>query len=126
MCGKNGQLRCKLDKTTRNGCKYCRYKRCRDNAGMVDKWVLSAYTTTVKNKSNCDNTKITREERSKNKLAGKKTVPSTERESEMEIDPQFSAEFLEKMNTKYRKSFLRNSAVMYLVFVKSCSFTNQH
>ena len=91
---------------------------------MVDKWVLSAYTTTVKNKSNCDNTKTTRVERSKNKLAGKKNVPSTERESEMEIDPQFSAEFLEKMNTKYRKSFLRNSAVIYLVFVKSWSFTN--
>ena len=59
-----------------------------------------------------ENTKLTREERLKNKLAGKKTVPSTERESEMEIDPQFSAKVLEDMSTKCRESFLRNSTVI--------------
>ena len=113
MCGKIGQLRCKPNKITRNGCKYCRYKRCRDNAGMVDKWVLSAYTTTNQNDRNYDDYKIKGEERMKNKLTTKKTIPTMETEIEMEINSQINAKFLENMSTKYKKSFLHNSEVIY-------------
>ena len=27
----------------RTQCKFCRFRRCRELAGMVDKWVISAY-----------------------------------------------------------------------------------
>ena len=94
MCGENGQLSCKPDIITRNGCKYCRYKRCRDNAGMVDKWVLSAYTATVQNKKHYENIKVKKEERLKCKLATNKTVPTMEMEIENEIDPQIDLKFL--------------------------------
>ena len=112
MCGKNGQLRCKPNKITRNGCKYCRYKRCRDNAGMVENWVLSAHTTEIQNEKNCQINKFKREERLKYALASKKTVPSTETESNMEIDPQVNAESFKGMSTKYRKSSLNNPTVI--------------
>ena len=28
----------------KNGCKYCRFMKCRESAGMVDEWVVSAYS----------------------------------------------------------------------------------
>ena len=116
MCGENGQLSCKPDIITRNGCKYCRYKRCRDNAGMVDKWVLSAYTATVQNKKHCEDIKVKKEGRLNCKLATNKTVPTIEMEIENEIDPQIDLKFLETMSTKYKKSFLHNSEVINWVF----------
>ena len=123
MCGESGQLRCKPNKITRNGCKYCRYKRCKDNAGMVDKWVLCAYRTTVQNEENYDDFKMKREERLKNKLASQKSVQSMETETETEIDHRLNEEFLESMSIKYRKSFLHNPEVIYYVLIKHYSFT---
>ena len=111
MCGKTGHLRCKPNKITRNGCKYCRYKRCREDAGLVDKWVLSAYTPTVQNKKNDNDRKSSKKGRCENKLVRKDTSTS------MEIDNSettVGSEFLENMRKKYRKSFLHNPEVIYL------------
>ena len=37
---------CEMNKLTRNNCKMCRYTKC-TSAGMVMKWVISAYTPRV-------------------------------------------------------------------------------
>ena len=124
MCGKTGLLRCKPNRIARTGCKYCRYKRCRDNAGMVDKWVLSAFTRPVPKEENYDDNKSKREERLKNKLLRKKTLPSMEVEIDVEIDPRINADFVETMSAKYRKSFLHNPAVIYMVLETDYQFTN--
>jgi len=46
-CFEKSRLICKITPSTRKSCKYCRYKRCQKNAGMVKNWVLSAYKLTV-------------------------------------------------------------------------------
>ena len=109
MCGKTGHLRCKPNKITRNGCKYCRYKRCRESAGLVDKWVLSAYTPTVQNKKNYNDDKSSKKGRSEDKFARKETSTSMELE---DSDPTINSDFLENMSKKYRKSFLHNPEVI--------------
>ena len=112
MCSKTGNLGCQPNKITRNGCKYCRYKRCREDAGLVDKWVLSAYTPSVQNEKNYEDIKSRKKGRCENKMAQKETTTSIEKE---DSDPTINPEFLENMSKKYRKSFLHNPEVIYFL-----------
>ena len=91
---------------------------------MVDKWVLSAFRRTVPNEESYDDNKTKREERLKNKILRKKAVPSMETEINIEIDPKIDADFVETMSAKYRKSFLHNPAVIYMVLETYYQFTN--
>ena len=44
-CFEKDQFSCdEYGKNGKNGCKYCRFMKCRESAGMVDKWVKSAYS----------------------------------------------------------------------------------
>ena len=45
-CIVEDRAQCEMNKLTRNNCKMCRYTKCK-SAGMVMKWVLSAYTPKV-------------------------------------------------------------------------------
>ena len=45
-CIVGDRAQCEMNKLTRNNCKMCRYTKCK-SAGMVMKWVLSAYTPKV-------------------------------------------------------------------------------
>ena len=45
-------------------------------------------------------------------------------EIDIEIDPRINADFVETMSTKYRKSFLHNPAVIYMVLYTDYQFTN--
>ena len=47
-CWKNKTPICDINKLTRNNCKYCRYEKCMDLAGMNTQYVISAYIPKVK------------------------------------------------------------------------------
>ena len=46
-CIQKQEAICLINKVTRNFCKYCRYLRCQDLAGMSKAWVVSAHMPTV-------------------------------------------------------------------------------
>merc|ERR1712179_142734 len=54
-CFENSRIICKISPSTRKSCKYCRYKRCQKNAGMVKNWVLSAFKLTVEKENTFPN-----------------------------------------------------------------------
>ena len=46
-CWKKEHPTCEINKETRNNCKYCRYEKCLNLAGMNCKWVISAHILKV-------------------------------------------------------------------------------
>ena len=55
-CIVGDRVQCEMNKLTRNNCKLCRYTKCK-SAGMVMKWVLSAYTPRVEKQRSSKPTK---------------------------------------------------------------------
>ena len=51
-CSEKEQPTCDVNKLTRNNCKYCRYEKCKDLAGMNSQWVISAHIPKVKRNPN--------------------------------------------------------------------------
>ena len=51
-CWNKEQPICDVNKLTRNNCKYCRYEKCMNMAGMKKQWVISAYIPKVKRNPN--------------------------------------------------------------------------
>ena len=47
------QAICLINKVTRNFCKYCRYLRCQNLAGMSQAWVVSAHMPKVEKNPKC-------------------------------------------------------------------------
>ena len=46
-CKTKKEVRCLINKITRNFCKYCRLTRCLTLGGMAKKWVISQYIPNV-------------------------------------------------------------------------------
>ena len=49
-CWKKEEPICDVNKLTRNNCKYCRYEKCMNRAGMNSQWVISAHIPKVERK----------------------------------------------------------------------------
>ena len=56
-CFGKKEVICTINKDNRNLCKYCRYMKCKNSAGMVEKWVLSAYMPEAEKKKIISKTK---------------------------------------------------------------------
>ena len=54
-CWKKDQPTCEVNKQTRNNCKYCRYEKCINLAGMQSQWVISAHIPKVERKPSKQN-----------------------------------------------------------------------
>ena len=55
-CIVGDRAQCKMNKLTRNNCKMCRFTKCK-SAGMVNEWVVSAYTPRVDQERSSKKTK---------------------------------------------------------------------
>jgi len=72
-CFEKQETVCMISKLTRNRCKYCRYTRCENSAGMVKEWVVSAYIPTVKRMSKGAKSRNSKDIREENKELPPKT-----------------------------------------------------
>ena len=106
-CDKNQKLLCNINEKDRNFCKYCRYKRCRDVAGLVQKWVPSAFKDieydkmkkqVFPRKNETDNWQATSEAMNIIPLSNKYDLSGT-------------PEIINNMKLRYKNSFLENKMV---------------
>ena len=117
-CFDKDQFSCnEYGKHGKNGCscKYCRFKKCQESAGMADKWVKSAYSQEPEATIN-DVKNLIQGSTSDKSGCYKKTENTFPSNSHELYDSQ-------PKRLKHRQSVLRNDEVtMYLVNEKSNYF----
>ena len=98
---------CNIVKEDRNICKYCRYKRCRDVAGLVQEWVPSAFKDVEDNKK-------------KKQVCGRKNDTNNEQAATKErhiitLSDRYhlseTQEMIDIMALRYQDSYLENKMV---------------
>ena len=98
---------CNVIKEDRNSCKYCRYKRCRDVAGLTQKWVPSAFKDVEDDKRKkeiCPRKKDKNNEEATAKEMN--TIPLSNK-----YDLSGTQEMIDNMRLKYKDSFMENKMV---------------
>ena len=103
---------CNIIKEDRNSCKYCRYKRCREVAGLVQTWVPSAFKDVEddkKKKQFCP-----RKSYSNNELATAKEMNLIPHSNKYDLSG--TQQMIDKMRSRYKDSFLENRMVTIGIF----------
>lgn len=109
-CDRNQKLLCNIKEKDRNFCKYCRYKRCKDVAGLAQKWVPSAFKDIEYDKKKKQfYPRINDSSDSQAKAKEINIIPLSNK-----YDLSGTQKMIDDMKLKYKDSFLENKMVILI------------